>query len=408
VNPNGKMQVGTKAGIDLKILITTIVDPKKSAYSRMHAFAKHLGKNHKVIILSVNDSWKEKQSSAKKYEEEYEKSMAGIETVYITEKKKSVVRQELFSKKFLKKYLNRQGPFDIILDYNTLSIGRRAQEILGDTKRIYDLADDLVDMVKASPQLPAFISPFAAGYASGLINKSIRRAQIVTGTTGALLDRYEVPAEKRYVIPNGIPNSFLGKLSGHDVIDSRKEPDEFMIGYVGVLRGWVDFEPIFNAMKSLQSKIQIRLVLIGEEDDEGRVRAQIERAGVTAQVSMLGTVSHDMIRNYLVACDCGIVPFVMSSTSDYALPLKVFEYLSAGLPVISTPIKSVKENFSDSVWFYEDTVQFVKAITDITSNRQAAKKKVEDGMKKVESEFTWDRIIDRLEKLIVDLAGQDQ
>jgi len=390
----------------LKILITSVVDPKKSTYSRMHAFAKLLGRNHKVIILSVNDSWKGKQSSSKKYEEEYEKSMVGIETVYITDKAKSVARQELFSKRFLKRCLNQQGPFDIILDYNTLSIGRKAQEILGDTKRIYDLADDLVDMVRTSQQLPSLLSPFAAWYASGLIRRSIREAQIVTGTTEALLDRYEVPAEKKRVVPNGIPGSFLESVSLQDIVNPRKEPGEFVIGYVGVLREWIDFGPVFNAMKSLRSKIPVRLVIIGEEGDAGRVREQIEREGLTAHVSMLGTVPHDRIRNHLTACDCGIVPFAAGSTSDYALPLKVFEYFSAGLPVLSTPIRSVKENFPDTVWFYRDNEQFIKAITDIASDRQAAKKKVAEGMKKVESQFTWDRVIEKLERLIKELAGK--
>jgi len=402
------MQVGTKAGIDLKILITSVVDPRKSTYSRMHAFAKHLGARHKVTILSVNDSWKGMHSAARKYEEEYKASMSGIDTVYITEKKKSIVGQELFSRKAIKKFLAQNGPFDIIFDYNTLSIGRRAQETADGVNRIYDLADDLVDMVRTSPQLPRFISPFAARYASGLINKSISKAQIVTGTTGALLDKYKVPAEKKRVIPNGIPNSFLSKLSASDIVDSRKNPDEFVIGYVGVLREWVDFEPILKVMKMLQSTTPIRLVIIGEEGDNGRLRVQIEAAGLSTQVSMLGTVQHDIIRNYLAACDCGIVPFAMSNTSDYALPLKVFEYLSAGLPVISTPIKSVKENFPDSVWFYEGTEQLGKAMTDIVSDRQAAKMRVADGMKKVESDFTWDRIIERLEGLIKDLAGQNQ
>ena len=388
----------------MKILITSIVDPKKSTYSRMHAFARHLSKNHEVIILSVNDSWKASQSSSKKYEEEYQESMRGITTVFITEKKKSLVSQELFSKGFLKKYLTQQGPFDVILDYNTLSIGRRAQEIIGDINRIYDLADDIVDMIRASPQLPRFISPFAARYARILINKSIGKAQIVTGTTGSLLDSYDVPKEKRQVIPNGIPNSFLSQLNRCDIIDPRKDPNEFLIGYVGVLREWVDFVPVFDAMRLIRSQFPIRLIIIGEEGDKERVMAQAERMGVISHVSMVGTIPHEKIKSYLAACDCGIVPFALTKTSDFALPLKVFEYFSAGLPILSSPIKSVKDNFSDAVWFYEGTEQFVKAIMDIRSDKETAKKKVGKGMKKVEDEFVWDRVLERLDELTENLA----
>jgi len=74
------------------------------------------------------------------------------------------------------------------------------------------------------------------------------------------------------------------------------------------------------------------------------------------------------------------------------------------LPVVSTPIRAVKENFPDSVWFYENADQFAKAIEGISSDRQAAKRKVADGMKTVEREFTWGGILGRLERLIVDSA----
>lgn len=390
----------------MRILITTIVDPKRSAYSRMHAFAIHLSKRHSVTILSVNDSWKASLPSSKKYEEEFEKSMTSIETVFITDKKKSLVSQELFSKRPLKHFLARKEPFDLILDYNTLSIGRKAQDSAKGVVRIYDLADDLVDMVRSSPQLPRPLAPFAAKFAGWLIDRSIRRADTVTGTTGTLLDSYDVPAEKRCIIPNGIPDSFLEKIDQKDIIDSRKTADEFLIGYVGVLREWLDFESVFEAMKAIRTTTPVRLLIIGEEGDRERVKGQAERIGVSDSVSMLGTVPHDKIRSYLAACDCGIVPFGKSRTSDFALPLKVFEYLSAGLPVVSTSIKSVKENFPDTILFYENTSQLIETINRIRSDRQSARRMAESGMKKVESDYTWGRILEKLDGLIEGAEGR--
>lgn len=390
----------------MRILITTIVDPKRSAYGRLHAFAGHLSEGHDVTILSVNDSWKGSQSASKKYEEEFRRSMAGVETAFLTEGERSLVRQELFSKRPLKEFLSRRAPFDLILDYNTLSIGRRAQVIAGGIPRIYDLADDLVDLVRSSPQLPRPVSPFAALFAGGLIARSIRKAQFVTGTTGPLLDRYKVPESKRRVIPNGVPESFLTEVRREQIVDSRQTPGEFLIGYVGVLREWVDFGPVFEAMRAVLPTMPVRLVIIGEEGDKEGVRALAESMGVGPCVTMLGTIPHEMIRHYLAACDCGIVPFAMTKTSDFALPLKVFEYFSAGVPVVSSPIRAVRDEFPDSVWLYENADQLAKALREINSDRALAKARAERGARKVASEFAWNRVLAKLDELIM-VAGRE-
>jgi glycosyltransferase involved in cell wall biosynthesis len=300
----------------------------------------------------------------------------------------------------MKVFIARQGPFDLIIDYNTLSIGRRAQAIMQDIPRIYDLADDLADMIRISPQMNSLIAPFAARFARRMILKSVRKAQIVTGTTKPLLDKYEVPSEKGKVIHNGIPANFIEPVEQSEIIDCRKRQEEFLIGYVGVLREWVDFKPIFESIKNLQPTIPIRLIIIGEEGEKDKVIAQADKAGVLSSVSMVGTISHNKIRRYLAACDCGIVPFALTQTSEYALPLKVFEYLSAGIPVISSGIRAIKEDFADIVWLYEDEKSLRNAILEIESNKNMVKEKVNRGMEKVRVDYTWTGIMRKFDLLI--------
>jgi len=45
----------------MRILITTIVDLKKSQHNRPHQIVKYLSKKHEVRVLSINDWWKEKK-----------------------------------------------------------------------------------------------------------------------------------------------------------------------------------------------------------------------------------------------------------------------------------------------------------------------------------------------------------
>ena len=46
----------------MKILITSVVDLKKTAHNRLHQFVKYLNRNHEVVVLSINDWWKADQT----------------------------------------------------------------------------------------------------------------------------------------------------------------------------------------------------------------------------------------------------------------------------------------------------------------------------------------------------------
>ena len=48
----------------MKILVTSIVDLKKTAHNRLHQFVRYLAQNHEVTVLSINDWWKANQTNA--------------------------------------------------------------------------------------------------------------------------------------------------------------------------------------------------------------------------------------------------------------------------------------------------------------------------------------------------------
>ena len=56
----------------MKILMTSIVDLKKSQHNRPHQFAKYLSKKHEVTVLSINDWWKGGQDNLEAYSSEFD------------------------------------------------------------------------------------------------------------------------------------------------------------------------------------------------------------------------------------------------------------------------------------------------------------------------------------------------
>ncbi len=83
----------------MNILITSIVDLKKSQHNRPHQFAKYLSNTHDVTILSINDWWKGGQDDLESYSKEFDELFDRIDYYYLTDKKTSPITQEIFSKK---------------------------------------------------------------------------------------------------------------------------------------------------------------------------------------------------------------------------------------------------------------------------------------------------------------------
>ena len=368
----------------------------------MHEFAKYLSRRHDVTILSINDSWKRSQKSSSAYRDDWDRSSANIRLKYLTEDNLTLIKQEMSSKSLAKKSVKEfeESGIDLILDYNTIRMGQNVATLLGGVPRIYDLADDLVDMIRISPQLSPITARIGALAARHYIRSSIKKAPMVTGTSGALLDEYRVPEIKRRILPNGVPADFLEPIQPSEIIDPRKDREEFLIGYVGVLREWVDFEPVMSAIRQLKNTKPIRLMIIGEEGDKERVMRIARAHGIESSVSMMGTVQHDKIRRYLASCDCGIIPFSQTKTSNFALPLKLFEYFAANIPVISTSILAIREGFDNEVFIYRTMDDLARTISSLMDSPDLGKERARLGREKVMKSYTWESNLPILEELI--------
>jgi UDP-galactopyranose mutase len=71
-----------------------------------------------------------------------------------------------------------------------------------------------------------------------------------------------------------------------------------------------------------------------------------------ANVHYLGPKAYAELPGYLGGWDVGIMPFAHNEATRYISPTKTPEYLAAGLPVISTPIRDVVRPYGDAGFVY--------------------------------------------------------
>jgi glycosyltransferase involved in cell wall biosynthesis len=110
-----------------------------------------------------------------------------------------------------------------------------------------------------------------------------------------------------------------------------------IIGFHGLLADWVDFELI---KKLAEHFAEGSIVLVGKTAVDAEEKIKI-LDGIS-NVHRLGRQPYADLPAYCAAFDVAINPFIINDLTLAANPLKVREYLAAGLPVVSTDIPEVR------------------------------------------------------------------
>jgi glycosyltransferase involved in cell wall biosynthesis len=106
-----------------------------------------------------------------------------------------------------------------------------------------------------------------------------------------------------------------------------------IVGYHGMISHWFDFD-LFEAVA--KARPDFRFVLVGPHDP--RAQAGVDRITAIPNVELLGERPSETMPSYVQAFDVGTVWFQVNDLTRAVTPLKVYEYLAAGKPVVSTPL----------------------------------------------------------------------
>ncbi len=198
-----------------------------------------------------------------------------------------------------------------------------------------------------------------------------------------LKDKYP-DFENIKILPNGVAiELFLKAEPDRELLSIKKQKAVFC----GGIDFWVDIELLYEAAKTLKD---IVFVLIGP------AKVNIERIKALPNVIYLGARRYKDIPSLLKGCDIGLIPFKRDRLTEYVeKPLKYYEYLAAGLPVIATGLSESEEK---NQYFrnYRDKKLFIEAIEKMGIISHSERMKIADSVR----ECGWNRIFERLESFI--------
>jgi len=165
-----------------------------------------------------------------------------------------------------------------------------------------------------------------------------------------------------------------------------------VIGFFGLVADWVDLEVVRYLAAS---RPQWSLLLIGEiQTDTSALRK-------LSNVHLLGRRNYQSLPAYCRAFDVAILPFVVNELTVAANPLKLREYLAAGLPVVATPLPEVLK-LNALVRMARTPAEFLDQIEALLSE---GKRRPDPAVSALMERESWDWKVEELSAIITGLNG---
>ncbi|MCO6453224.1 MAG: glycosyltransferase [Caldilineales bacterium] len=220
----------------------------------------------------------------------------------------------------------------------------------------------------------------------------IARSDLVFVTSPALFETKRTLHEHVVLVPNGVDYEHFARPSANPLPADIANLPRPLIGYAGVINEKLDYE-LLLATASARSEWQF--VLVGPN-----VLRTIPPAFIALQalpnVHFVGNKSIAELPAYIQSCDVCLIPYVQNEWTRNISPLKLYEYLAAGTPIVVKGVPAAQE-FANLIWITDDAPAFVASIQEALAAPPDLRKRQQAAAR----QHTWDQRIEALSDAIV-------
>jgi glycosyltransferase involved in cell wall biosynthesis len=236
-----------------------------------------------------------------------------------------------------------------------------------------------------------------------------RGASLVLPVTEVLADRIVaagVPRERVRVIPNGINAEAFSRLPARD--DAKRAlglQGRLVLGFVGFMRDWHGLDRVLEFIAAAPAALRPHALFVGDGPARAALENRARELGIADRVTFTGVMPRDRVPATLAAFDVALQPAVV----DYASPLKLFEYLALGLPIIAPDSPNIREVLTDGVnaalFRNGDAASFVQCLSRVCADAQLRETLSRSARATIDQRgLTWTRNAERVSELARTLA----
>ena len=213
----------------------------------------------------------------------------------------------------------------------------------------------------------------------------MRMVDAVIVTSQGLYESKKDDCDRIYIVKNAVKVD-LFRQGFNDQIDGTKK----IIGYVGSIDDRLDYDLLQHLFTQMPSA---EFVFVGRVTSERGGEAILRKY---PNVKLTGAKSPEELPAYLRTFSAGIIPFIKDSFTRGIYPMKINEYLAAGLPVVSTDFSDLSD-FTECIKVADSGAEFlthlIGEIDNDTADKRRARLQVAEGN-------TWDKRANELSNVI--------
>lgn len=167
----------------------------------------------------------------------------------------------------------------------------------------------------------------------------IDQATLTTAVSKYLVEKIQKDYSRSVeLLSNGVDiKRFAHKPSFNRPLNDLIELEKPIIGFVGAITNWIDIDLIINIARSLDKGT---LVFVGPVIENAIGEQKINSLRNNPKIKLLGPKSYDLVPNYLHNFDVLLLPRNYEPHSLASDPLKLYEYMATGKPIVATAIPS--------------------------------------------------------------------
>ncbi len=297
----------------------------------------------------------------------------------------------------------REAPFDLI--YERYSLWSCAAMEFARDLGIPGLLEVNAPLIEEQAQYRELVDRASAEQVAERVFGAATALLAVSDEVAEYLEHYPAARNKVQVIPNGVdPERFPANLKP----SLPGTPGTFTVGFVGTLKAWHGLGILVEALALMRRRNpQTRLLLVGDGPEHGRLVADLSERGLLQAVHFTGAVAPSQVPGLLASMDAAVAPYPKLS-HFYFSPLKVYEYMAAGLPVVASRVgqleKLIEPEVNGLLVPPGDAPALAEALGQLQSDPELRLRIGQAARAKVLRDHTWDRAVQR----ILRLAGMER
>tara|TARA_B100000929_G_scaffold63895_1_gene48719 strand:+ start:93 stop:1283 length:1191 start_codon:yes stop_codon:yes gene_type:complete len=387
----------------MNILVIHEVDwLKKITYEIHHLSELFSLEGHKVYAVDIPDPGnfsldKITRANIDNYNRVYEKSSVKIlRTPIIPIKGLNRLSAYFTSYKFIKK---------ILIDYKI------------DIAFVYSIVNNIKGTIRACNELnipiihrtfdvvhEIIVEKYMSNFVRKMEKESYPKLDLVIANTPFMKTwAEEMGAKNVIVIPQGVDTNIMKNLPKDKELQKKYNinDNDKVVMYLGSILSHSGLDVIFNDMEKILKEIpEFRLLVVGDGPDLEQLKQQSKQLGIYEKIIFTGFVPYKEVPRFCSLADLCINPFRMDGKyafNDKLTPVKFFDFLSCGKPVLATPLQGTLYDFpkESNTIIYESLDLFTGKMIELLKN-DSLDEVGQRGREFVGKNFTWDSVTRRM------------